>query len=206
LLTRHPRRLLRTLFVVVDLVSRSGEHIRDSGSMTADHMGIHPERDRWVRVPEPVSHNVHRHPGDQEQGRVNVPQVVQACMGQRHLWGVLAGLAPAQVSALQQWMVDVIDWACKRAGDLGNHWVRIDVWTDNVGLHRHYEERGFKWVRTLDLADYPSGALFQRPATNWRESAQPQAIAEQPQILRTRCGRFESFERSLWPVLGTAAV
>jgi hypothetical protein len=36
---------------------------------------------------------------------------------------------------------DVIDWACKRAGELGNPWVRIDVWTDNIGLHRYYEER-----------------------------------------------------------------
>jgi hypothetical protein len=60
--------------------------------------------------------------------------------------------------------VDVIEWACQRAGQLGNHWVRIDVWTDSIGLHRYYEQNGFRHVRTLDLADYPSGALFQRPA------------------------------------------
>ncbi|MFG1628031.1 hypothetical protein [Kribbella sp. NPDC049227] len=82
----------------------------------------------------------------------------------------------------------------------------VDVWTDNVGLHRYYEERGLKWVRTLDLADYPSGALFQRPATNWREADQPLAIAELPQILPSRRGRFEPFERSLWPILGQAVV
>jgi hypothetical protein len=29
---------------------------------------------------------------------------------------------------------DVIDWACTRAGQLGNHWVRMDVWADNVGV------------------------------------------------------------------------
>jgi len=63
---------------------------------------------------------------------------------------------------------DVIEWACDRAGQLGNHWVRIDVWTDNVGLHRYYERNGFRAVRTLDLSDYPSGALFQRPATDPR--------------------------------------
>jgi GNAT superfamily N-acetyltransferase len=50
---------------------------------------------------------------------------------------------------------DVIDWACKRAGDLGNHRGRIDVWTDNAGLHRYYENRGFKHIRTLGLALWP---------------------------------------------------
>ena len=101
---------------------------------------------------------------------------------------------------------DVIDWACTRAGQLGNHWVRIDVWTDNVGLHRYYENRGFKHVRTLDLAHYPSGALFQRPATNWRAEAEPPVLAEQPQVLPTRRGRFEAFERTLWPVLSEAVI
>jgi hypothetical protein len=28
-----------------------------------------------------------------------------------------------------------------RAGQLGNYWVRIDVWTDNTGLHRYYWQR-----------------------------------------------------------------
>ncbi|TDO45882.1 acetyltransferase (GNAT) family protein [Kribbella sp. VKM Ac-2527] len=70
---------------------------------------------------------------------------------------------------------DVIEWACKRAGELGNHWVRIDVWTDNIGLHRYYEQRGFRHVRTLDLSDYPSGALFQRKATD-RHQIQPDAV------------------------------
>jgi hypothetical protein len=60
--------------------------------------------------------------------------------------------------------------------------VRIDVWTDNIELHRYYEKRAFKHVRTLDLADYPSGALFQRPATNWRAEAESTAIAEKPQV------------------------
>jgi predicted N-acetyltransferase YhbS len=70
---------------------------------------------------------------------------------------------------------DVIEWACKRAGELGNSWVRIDVWTDNVGLHRYYEQRGFQHVRTLDLSDYPSGALFQRKASD-RQHAQADAV------------------------------
>lgn len=76
---------------------------------------------------------------------------------------------------------DVIDWACRRAGQLGNHWVRIDVWTDNIGLHRYYEDRGFKHVRTLDQLDYPSGALFQRPAADWRDQATTDTLAELPE-------------------------
>ncbi|WP_405070391.1 GNAT family N-acetyltransferase [Kribbella sp. NBC_01510] len=81
---------------------------------------------------------------------------------------------------------DVIEWACKRAGELGNDWVRIDVWTDNVGLHRYYEQRGFSHVRTLDLGDYPSGALFQRKATDRHGARADLVIAEQSRNLPTR--------------------
>jgi hypothetical protein len=72
----------------------------------------------------------------------------------------------------------VIEWACKRAGELGNNWVRIDVWTDNVGLHCYYEQRGFRRVRTLDLSDYPSGALFQRHATDRHQTQADSVINE----------------------------
>jgi hypothetical protein len=58
---------------------------------------------------------------------------------------------------------EIMDWACRGAHRLGLHWLRIDVWTDDTGLHDYYLRNGFKHVRTLDLADYPSGALFQRP-------------------------------------------
>ncbi|MFC5265072.1 hypothetical protein ACFPJ1_23415 [Kribbella qitaiheensis] len=56
--------------------------------------------------------------------------------------------------------------------------VRIDVWTDNVGLHRYYEQRGFRHVQTLDLGDYPSGALFQRAATGRHQTQQEAVITE----------------------------
>jgi GNAT superfamily N-acetyltransferase len=81
---------------------------------------------------------------------------------------------------------DVIEWACKRAGELGNDWVRIDVWTDNIGLHRYYQERGFRHVRTLDLSDYPSGALFQRQATDRHETQADLMITEQTRNLPIR--------------------
>lgn len=59
----------------------------------------------------------------------------------------------------------ILDWACTRAGVLGKRWIRIDVWTDNIPLHDYYLRHGFQHVRTLQLEDYPSGALFQRAAT-----------------------------------------
>ncbi|MGC9670843.1 N-acetyltransferase family protein [Planosporangium sp. 12N6] len=58
----------------------------------------------------------------------------------------------------------ILDWACDRAAQLGKEWVRIDVWTHNEPLHRYYLSNGFEHVRTLNLEDYPSGALFQRQA------------------------------------------
>ncbi|MEQ7127567.1 GNAT family N-acetyltransferase [Actinopolymorpha sp. B11F2] len=63
---------------------------------------------------------------------------------------------------------EILDWASAKAATLGKAWVRIDVWTDNTPLHRYYQRNGFQHVRTLD-SDYPSGALFQRPAntTDW---------------------------------------
>jgi RimJ/RimL family protein N-acetyltransferase len=62
------------------------------------------------------------------------------------------------------WGTSILDWACLQAGVLAKDWVRIDVWTDNVALHKYYLRNGFQHVRTLELDDYPSGALFQRRA------------------------------------------
>jgi GNAT superfamily N-acetyltransferase len=56
----------------------------------------------------------------------------------------------------------ILDWACDKAAQLGKELIRIDVWTHNEPLHRYYLSNGFEHVRTIDLEDYPSGALFQR--------------------------------------------
>jgi GNAT superfamily N-acetyltransferase len=61
----------------------------------------------------------------------------------------------------------LIDWA----GMLGINgwrarWMRVDVWTTNLALHRYYKGQGFEHLRTLEFADewdYPSAALFQKP-------------------------------------------
>ena len=60
------------------------------------------------------------------------------------------------------------------------------MWTDNVGLHRYYEQRGFRHVRTLDLSDYPSGALFQRRATDRHQAQADSVITELTYDLPTR--------------------
>ncbi|MBO0811928.1 MAG: GNAT family N-acetyltransferase [Microlunatus sp.] len=58
----------------------------------------------------------------------------------------------------------ILDWASAKAAAEGRNWVRIDVWTGNLALQRYYQRHGFRHVRTVQ-SDYPSGALFQRPAS-----------------------------------------
>jgi hypothetical protein len=60
------------------------------------------------------------------------------------------------------------------------------VSTHNIKLHLYYEDQGFHHVRTLDLHDYPSGALFQRRAANRREQRNIHAITEARQDVAPR--------------------
>jgi GNAT superfamily N-acetyltransferase len=72
----------------------------------------------------------------------------------------------------------ILDWTDHRAASEHVRWLRIDVWTDNVGLQDYYRRRGFVYVRTSDLAGYPSGALFQRPVDPRTESPAELQTAE----------------------------
>jgi ribosomal protein S18 acetylase RimI-like enzyme len=59
-------------------------------------------------------------------------------------------------------LMDLIEaWAAHDNYD----WLRVDVWTTNIGLHKYYRGIGFDDVRTI-VGDYPSGALFQRKVLN----------------------------------------
>jgi GNAT superfamily N-acetyltransferase len=58
----------------------------------------------------------------------------------------------------------LLDWAGSRAAAAGAKWLRLDAWTTNTALHKYYIRQGFEHVRTVVRSDYPSGALFQRPA------------------------------------------
>ncbi|GAB4086331.1 hypothetical protein GCM10028784_29610 [Myceligenerans cantabricum] len=59
---------------------------------------------------------------------------------------------------------EILNWCGNRAYHEGARWLRLDAWTTNTALHRYYLDEGFTHVRTRALPDYPSGALFQRPA------------------------------------------
>jgi GNAT superfamily N-acetyltransferase len=62
------------------------------------------------------------------------------------------------------------------AGDLahrqGRLLLRLDAWKDNTGLHAYYSSRGWRHVRTVDLAHRRSGALFEKPAQPLRRAQQ----------------------------------
>jgi GNAT superfamily N-acetyltransferase len=70
----------------------------------------------------------------------------------------------------------LIDWAGMRGQLLnGAEWIRIDVWTDNAGLHQYYKMAGFEPCGSCSDPDYPSGALFQKPITGIDDPAIPHA-------------------------------
>jgi ribosomal protein S18 acetylase RimI-like enzyme len=59
----------------------------------------------------------------------------------------------------------LLNWTVNDAANgFRAEYIRVDVWTDNVALHRYYEDQGFERVYP-DCADpeYPSRARFQRP-------------------------------------------
>jgi len=61
----------------------------------------------------------------------------------------------------------LIDWAGLRGiQEWQADWIRVDVWTSNVGLHNYYKGQHFEYVRTVEVEhewDYPSAVLFQKP-------------------------------------------
>lgn len=65
----------------------------------------------------------------------------------------------------------MLDWASDQAARQGLRWLRLDAWTTNKRLHQYYMRHGFDHVRTVVRDDYPSGALFQRPAQPWPDEA-----------------------------------
>ncbi|HEY3687775.1 MAG TPA: GNAT family N-acetyltransferase [Streptosporangiaceae bacterium] len=60
----------------------------------------------------------------------------------------------------------------------GAEHVRLDAWSTNYDLHTYYKGRGFDLVRIYDEEeiDCPSGALFQKPAARFRDTAAAFAV------------------------------
>jgi GNAT superfamily N-acetyltransferase len=60
----------------------------------------------------------------------------------------------------------LFDWASSAAVHVvGSALIRIDVWTDNLALHKYYLSQGFEscgFRSAEELPDYPCRALFQR--------------------------------------------
>jgi GNAT superfamily N-acetyltransferase len=59
----------------------------------------------------------------------------------------------------------MLDWAGERALACGRTLLRLDAWVTNGALHTYYKNLGFEHVRTEEVADRGSGALFERAAT-----------------------------------------
>lgn len=55
----------------------------------------------------------------------------------------------------------------------GAEWIRFDAWSTNYDLHAYYKGVGFDLVRIRDEDEIncPSGALFQKPATRFRDTS-----------------------------------
>jgi GNAT superfamily N-acetyltransferase len=60
---------------------------------------------------------------------------------------------------------ELLDWAGGEAHDEGRHWLRLDAWDTNSRLHDYYRSQGFWYIRMANRP--PSGALFQRPASQY---------------------------------------
>lgn len=56
----------------------------------------------------------------------------------------------------------LLQWACRRIGELDIPVLRLDCWKTNTKLHKYYLDRGFVHVDTRDAVGRMSGALFER--------------------------------------------
>ncbi len=59
---------------------------------------------------------------------------------------------------------ELLNWAGSTARRrYGAIWIRVSVWTTNVGLHEYYRRQGFILCGYHADDGYPSGARFQKP-------------------------------------------
>jgi hypothetical protein len=60
----------------------SGEDIADAKGVFAQHMRVDAQRHGWVGVAKPGGHDMYRDSGEEQRGRVQVAQIMQAGMGE----------------------------------------------------------------------------------------------------------------------------
>lgn len=81
---------------------------------------------------------------------------------------------------------ELIDWTGLRGRRLyAARWIRVDVWTSNLALHKYYLKRGFEPCGTCPDPDYPSGVLFQKPVTAITEPNCPKFVEYQADLEAT---------------------
>lgn len=79
-----------------------------------------------------------------------------------HRLAILRSAAGREIGA------KLLDIAAQVAAEAGRPLLRLDAWKTNPGLHRYYQDRGWRYVRTVDLPHRKSGVLFERPVSDLR--------------------------------------
>jgi hypothetical protein len=73
--------------LLTDLLTRVldglGEDVSDACRVLAEDVGVDAQRHRGVSVAETSGYHVHRYPGQEQGGRVQVTQIMQPGMRQR---------------------------------------------------------------------------------------------------------------------------
>lgn len=78
---------------------------------------------------------------------------------------------------------ELLGWAGLRGQrQYGAKWIRIDVWTTNLLLHKYYNRLGFVRCGTCPEDEYPSGALFQKDISKIRPPDNPQFEEQLPAL------------------------
>jgi GNAT superfamily N-acetyltransferase len=77
-------------------------------------------------------------------------------------------LAILRKAAGQEMGATLLDFAARLADEAGKPLLRLDAWKSNTGLHQYYRDRGWRYVRTVDLPHRKSGVLFERPVSDVR--------------------------------------
>jgi GNAT superfamily N-acetyltransferase len=105
-------------------------------------------------------------------GPVPAATITVARYGEPELWSEAERAEPAiychKLSVARAFAgrglgAELLDWAGGIAHQEGRRWLRLDAWDTNSSLHRYYRRQGFRYVRVADR--WPSGTLFQRPAS-----------------------------------------
>ncbi|WP_433307935.1 GNAT family N-acetyltransferase [Actinoplanes sp. CA-030573] len=95
--------------------------------------------------------------------------------------GYVSKLAVRRARAGEELGKLLLGWAGDHAYRFGCDWLRLDAWKNNEALHTYYAERGWTFLRTVDVPNRHSGTLFQQ-ATMPLDRISRQLLSEVPNI------------------------